>query len=184
VMNWSRGCVTMDALDADALAILAARKNLKGCRQLFLSDGWRSVQPDIRWDCILSNPPVHDLHGRDSFQVLHGLLKGALRRLHYGGSLWVVTQNYIPVGAMVEEEDWAQWDTMDCFSDGRFSVWKFVRSQEEVPVSRGQKKRQKPEEDGTNCESKRRKTADPEVLSIKKQKKKDKKTRVSLAVCS
>merc|ERR1711871_347260 len=77
VMNWgtsSRGCVTMDALDADALAILAARKNLKGCRQLYLSVCWRSVQPDIRWDCILSNPPVHDLHGRDSFQVLHGLL--------------------------------------------------------------------------------------------------------------
>jgi 16S rRNA (guanine1207-N2)-methyltransferase len=79
-------------------------------------------QAPLRFDWIVSNPPVH--RGlTDDFEVVRGLAAGAPARLRPGGCLWVVAQSYVPVGALLEAVP--AFDTVALhFSDGRFVVWR------------------------------------------------------------
>jgi len=87
-------------LDADALAIAAARENVPCARHILLSDGWSGLQPvTARFDLIVSNPPVH-AGTADEFRVLQRLLEGAPSRMLAGASLWLVAQAQVPVGRL------------------------------------------------------------------------------------
>jgi len=76
----------------------------------------------LRFDWIVSNPPVH-CGLTDDFQVVRSLAAGAPERLRPGGSLWIVAQSYVPVGALLEAVP--AFGSVDLFfTDGRFAVWK------------------------------------------------------------
>ena len=76
---------SLDLLDNDSLALLAARKNVPEASRYFLSDCWSTIssssaKDDFQYDLILSNPPVHRGHA-DSFLVVEELLRGAFAPL-------------------------------------------------------------------------------------------------------
>lgn len=80
---------SIDLLDADALAIEAARENVPAAR-LLLGDGLAAAG-SARYDAILSNPPIHagveEHHG-----TLRGLIADAPRHLKVTGVLLIVVQ--------------------------------------------------------------------------------------------
>lgn len=132
-------------LDADALAVAAATENMRMLEQgresglhvprmratVLLSDGFSALDPDLCFDLIVSNPPVHS-GSCDDFRVLIGLLEGAPRRLRGGGSLWIVAQAQVPVGrlaaaaaASVESSARTAWRKVRpvALANGRFVAW-------------------------------------------------------------
>lgn len=107
-------------LDADAVATAACRENLPGAKRLIVSDCWRELEHrKLRFHWIVSNPPVHCGHA-DDFRVLRELCEGAGPRLRPRGVLWIVAQEYVPVGGLLG--DFA--DVSCPFDDGRFVVWR------------------------------------------------------------
>ena len=167
----------MHACDSDALSILAATKNLKKTgTTITLSDAWTVLtDQDITYDIIISNPPVHDLHGRNSFVVVKELILSAKNKLRKeNGMLWLVTQNYIPVGMLYNETDWK---SCECYSDGRFTVWKLTTGKkvvskvlEDVNVIVGDKRKADELQDSEHVQKKLKKENGP----TKKRKKKEK----------
>jgi 16S rRNA (guanine1207-N2)-methyltransferase len=87
-------------LDRDALAIEAARRNLPDAG-LHLGQGWSAVPPGLRFDLVVSNPPIHRGVARDE-SVVRELLDGAGERLRAGGALWLVAQSTVPLGRWLE----------------------------------------------------------------------------------
>lgn len=109
-------------LDADAAAIEVAQLNVKSAAGFILSDCWAGVDEDVRYDWIVSNPPVHKGLAND-LSVIWELIKGAAGRLVDGGQLWMVAQVYVPVGLMLEAA--GSWGAVSTpLDDGRFVVWK------------------------------------------------------------
>eukprot|EP00928_Gymnodinium_smaydae_P027630 TRINITY_DN21300_c0_g2_i1.p1 TRINITY_DN21300_c0_g2~~TRINITY_DN21300_c0_g2_i1.p1 ORF type:complete len:976 (+),score=137.92 TRINITY_DN21300_c0_g2_i1:96-3023(+) len=107
-------------LDADAVAVEACRQNLPEAKRILVSDGWHQLKNrNLRFDWIVSNPPVH--RGRlDDFRVLMDLVDGAGPRLRPDGVLWIVAQEYVPVGSLL-----GSFSDVTCpLDDGRFVVWR------------------------------------------------------------
>ena len=126
-------------VDADAVALAAARENLAGCDPpcaIVSSDGWSGLAPDETFDVIVSNPPVH-LGLQPEFTVLAALVKGCAERLNPGGSCWFVAQRYVPVGAMCAE---AGAERARCVAvDDRFAVWRVDRDERDDDEGRKEK---------------------------------------------
>ena len=102
-------------LDADAVAMLAARENLSVVRDgssssvgsfqpatFVLSDGWTGLADDEKFDLVVSNPPVH-LGLRPEFTVLSDMIAGFEHRLNPGGEAWFVAQRYVPIAGICAE---------------------------------------------------------------------------------
>ncbi len=105
-------------LDADAVAIEAARENVPD-GALHLGDGWRAA-PDLRVDRIVSNPPIHRGKGED-FAALAALIAEAPRHLRSGGMLELVVQSQVPVRPWLE----AAFARVEAVGDDRrFTVWR------------------------------------------------------------
>lgn len=113
---------TFQLIDADAVAVAAAKENLPG--QLALcGDSWSRLPKYRRYDRIVSNPPIHTGKGRD-YTVLTRLVEGAEARLLPNGSLWMVVQRQVPVRPMLE----ASFDDVEIVhEDSRFRVWRAGR---------------------------------------------------------
>ena len=145
--------IEVHLLDADAVAIEAAKKNLvipadaaatdgafggssssisssAAEAVLHLSDGWSALGRDERFDLIVSNPPVHNGE-RTDLRVLRELITHAPSHLTEGGSLYIVAQESIPVGAMLSAaraDDGAKYCGIELIPEatqrGRFHVWR------------------------------------------------------------
>ncbi len=115
-------------LDADAVAVHAARRNV-AARAHVVSDGWASLPPKPRFDLIVSNPPVHNGLQVD-FRVLRALVDGAAARLRKGGRLWLVCQEYVPVGALIDAQPRLVGGRA-AFDDGRFVLWTATKATKE-----------------------------------------------------
>jgi len=75
-----------------------------------------------RYDWIVSNPPVH--RGQpDAFDTVAALISGARRRLRPSGVLWIVAQEQVPIGRMLEVHGTFAWAHAALSEDGRFVVW-------------------------------------------------------------
>ena len=107
---------TTDLVEADTLAIEAARENVPGARAL-IGDGIGAAG-DRRYDLIVSNPPVHEGIA-ESRRVLDGLIAEAPRHLEPHGRLLLVVQRRIPVMAALAAS-FAK--TRVVGDDGRFTV--------------------------------------------------------------
>ena len=88
-------------LDADALAVEAARENVPGA-QARNGASWGALPAHQRFDLIVSNPPIHRGRDRD-LSVLERLLEGGTHRLAAGGALLLVVQRTIPIGRLGSE---------------------------------------------------------------------------------
>ena len=70
-------------LDADSVALEAVRSNIPTAaaseetekNRLHLSDGWCHVDPGLRFDLVVSNPPVHSGIA-DDMAVVDDLVRG------------------------------------------------------------------------------------------------------------
>lgn len=120
-------------LDADAVAVEAARENMRSAAhankarcsaRVYLADGLQGLPTSRLFDLIVSNPPVHR-GSADNFCVLLSLLTEARSKLAPGGSLWIVSQAQVPVGrfaASVATENAIRMRPL-VLADGRFVAW-------------------------------------------------------------
>ena len=117
----------LHALDADALAIEAARHNLPGA-QVVLGDGWRAIEhlrAEVpRYDLIISNPPLH-VRTQLSLDMLSDLIAQARDRLTRQGTLVLVTQRQRQVLQMVESAKAGKARILA--EDPRYRVWAIQR---------------------------------------------------------
>ena len=139
------GALRLHLLDADAVALHAARRNVADAKAHVLSDGFEALPRRPRFDWIVSNPPVHNGLQTD-FKVLRLLVRGAARRLRSGGELFVVVQTYVPLGAMLADLPKLE-DVRTLSDDGRFSVWAARKKAkgggaEKVKAKAGKRKRE------------------------------------------
>jgi 16S rRNA (guanine1207-N2)-methyltransferase len=122
--------ITVQLLDNDSVACKAAKKNVKGADKVHLASGLTELHSKLStgesgalFDWIVSNPPVHD--GLDSdFAVLDELVRLGPECLAPGGSLFFVTQTYIPVESLSTKH--VKLDAV--WTDGRFTVWCHVKA--------------------------------------------------------
>jgi len=97
--------ISLTLLDADAVALEAAARNVPGAA-IVLADGLDAPgdagAPDERFDWIVANPPYHKGKG-ESLDVVAALVTGARDRLARRGRLALVVQRRLPVGRLLEE---------------------------------------------------------------------------------
>lgn len=84
----------LDMLDADLVALEAARRNVPGAT-VFAGYSLAAV-PVARYQLIVSNPPIHE-GIREDHTTLEALIAGAPRHLMPGGTLLIVVQRRIPL---------------------------------------------------------------------------------------
>lgn len=121
--------LNLQLLDADALAVAAARANLPGTL-VACGDSWGALPAYQRYDLILSNPPFHQGKARD-YTVMHRLIEGAPSRLLPKGCLVLVTQAQAPVAGPLNEH----FDLVEVIAeDGRFKVWRAGRLRDRYPT--------------------------------------------------
>lgn len=114
-------------LDADALALEAARRNVSSAKRFFLSAGWPEAAESRRgkrfkYEWIVSNPPVHKGQP-DQFETLVVLINGARQRLTRSGTLWIVAQEQVPVGRLLAAHGCFARVRAKLSRDGRFVIW-------------------------------------------------------------
>ena len=89
----------IDMLDADIVALEAARENVPAARAM-LGTGLSACGP-ARYDVIVSNPPIH--RGSDlDFNVVQRLVSKAPQHLKPSGVLRLVVQQTVPVPLFAE----------------------------------------------------------------------------------
>ena len=134
-------------LDADAVAIAAARENVPTAARCFVCAGWPPLtsfkkRKPKRYDLIVSNPPVH-AGQPDDFGVLVTMIRGARRRLRKGGSLWFVAQEQVPAGRLLALHGRFAWVKAAPTADGRFVVWSAGGRAEEAEATGAAPKRKR-----------------------------------------
>ncbi len=115
---------TLTATDADALAVEATRRNAPEVEAVG-GDAW-SALAGRRFDCVVSNPPIHDGKAED-FSALRQLITEAPQHLTPGGELWLVAQKQVPVQALLDQVFGQVKLHAD---DPRFRVWRARLTQE------------------------------------------------------
>ena len=121
--------IPVRAVDADALAVDAASRNLPQERAEVESlDVQRATTEEIlggsrKYHLIASNPPLHD-HLEHDFSVLLTLEDLALRGLKRTGVMLIVVQDYIPLPSFFSGKCRVEMAK----SDSKFAVWKIKRA--------------------------------------------------------
>lgn len=108
----------LDQLDADALAVEAARENVPRART-WLGCALGDVPANIRWHRVVSNPPIHEGVLR-SYRVLEELAAALAGRLERDGEAWLVCQRQVPIAAIFGG---AGLKSQVCAERNAFRVW-------------------------------------------------------------
>ncbi len=89
------GVVSLDLIEAEALALDCARVNIADARATFIWADATTYKTTKPWDSVVMNPPFHA--GREAEASLGmGFIKAAHRGLLPGGSLWMVANKHLP----------------------------------------------------------------------------------------
>ena len=108
-------------LDADALALDAAKENVPGA-EFILSGGLGELAETARFDLIASNPPIH-IGRQEDFSALTALLERGPKLLRPKGALLFVVQRTAGVGRLIS----AQRKKAEMLSETiAFQVWKIT----------------------------------------------------------
>lgn len=106
-----------DMLDADAVALVAARENVPAGRTI-LGAGLSATRR-ARYDLIVSNPPIH-VGVREDHRTLERLIREAPPHLLPGGRMVLVVQRRIALDRLLAES----FETITTLADdGRYRVW-------------------------------------------------------------
>ncbi len=84
-------------LERDAIALVAAARNVAGCTRV-LGSGLAHVQGPF--DLIVSNPPIH-LGGAQSLATVEALIREAPSALRPRGAIMLVAQRRLPIPALL-----------------------------------------------------------------------------------
>lgn len=129
--------VRLTLQDSDAVALVAARRNVPAAESVVCADRLRGLPPAVvgrGFDWLVSNPPVHACNGiEQDFRMLRALVRGAPKVLRHaaegeggggGGVLWIVAQEYVPCGPLLRAH--GGYGHVDCCysADGRFVLWR------------------------------------------------------------
>ena len=109
--------VSLDLLDNDSVALIAAGENVPGARLILgerLGDTGKTS-----YDAILSNPPLHKGVAEDHAQ-LEELIAGAPKHLKVGGLFQVVVQRRVPLDRLLAKRFTAQ----VVAENNRYRVWR------------------------------------------------------------
>jgi 16S rRNA (guanine1207-N2)-methyltransferase len=129
--------------DCDIIALDVAKLNVPDAEGHYQVSGWPECSS--RFHAIVSNPPYH--YGQpDSFAVVRSLIDGAASRLKRGGTLYIVSQEQIPIGRLFACSKTNYQSVSVIYTpDPRFVVWKAVTSDKRKrtlnPVSEKHSKR-------------------------------------------
>ena len=111
--------VAITQIDADAVAAVAAHRNLPHARTL-VGASLNVLEPDETFDVIASNPPIHIGKSRD-YGVLRNLIVASKARLRPRGTVWLVVQRQADIAALLGRTFRKSGIAAE---DGRFRVWK------------------------------------------------------------
>ncbi len=89
------GAAAVTALDDDLAAVRSARRNLPGEAVVLHSDLDAALEPDVRFDALLVNPPFH-VGKQVRLELARAFLATARSRLRRGGSAWIVANRALP----------------------------------------------------------------------------------------
>jgi 16S rRNA (guanine1207-N2)-methyltransferase len=110
--------VTLDLLDSDSVALLAAGENVPGARLILGTRLGDAGQP--AYDAILSNPPLHRGIAEDHAE-LETLIADAPDHLRASGQLQIVVQRRVPLDRMLA----ARFEGVRVAAEsGRYRVWR------------------------------------------------------------
>jgi 16S rRNA (guanine1207-N2)-methyltransferase len=87
--------IELDQLDADAIAVVAARENLPGART-WLGSSLADLTGAGSFDAVVTNPPIHESVVR-SYRAVEQLAGDVGARLRPGGRVWLVAQRQVPI---------------------------------------------------------------------------------------
>ncbi len=87
--------VSIDAVDLNAFAIEATKKNVPGVQAIW-GNSWDALPIEAKYDLIISNPPVHQ-GARQTTQPLEYFISKAKTHLAPDGLMTLVVQGTIPV---------------------------------------------------------------------------------------
>jgi len=186
--------IQLHLLDADAVALAAARDNVPAAARTLLCSEWPDTaafperaakgKAPLRYDWIVSNPPVH--RGQpDCFDVVVALIRGARARLRPDGVLWMVAQEQVPMGRLLWIHGSFSWVRASVSEDGRFVTWSAGGSRGGGPVAEEgeeqpahgteRRKKSKRERGEADCST----DACEALKKARKEKKKKKKDRAA-----
>jgi 16S rRNA (guanine1207-N2)-methyltransferase len=115
--------ISVDFIDADAVAVTAARENVAGAT-VICGDGLAAA-PRARYDAILSNPPIHD-GIEESLGFLERLIREAPAHLAVGGVLQVVIPSRIRAAARWFEGAFGECSVVA--SDRRYQIIRAIKA--------------------------------------------------------
>ena len=189
-VRFVRPSARLTLLDADAVAMLAARENLSVVRDgsssasgsfqpatFVLSDGWTGLADDEKFDLVVSNPPVH-LGLRPEFTVLSDMIAGFEERLNPGGEAWFVAQRYVPIAGICAELGGLAASVTCAGVNEKFAAWTVRKpggdaSLPEAKTPKKDKKEKKEKKEKSAKKEKKEKSAKKEKKekSAKKEKR-------------
>lgn len=111
--------VAITQVDADAIAAVAAQRNLPNARTV-VGASISVLEPDETFDIIASNPPIHIGKSRD-YGVLRHFIVASKARLNPRGTMWLVVQRQADIAALLGRTFRSSGIAAE---DSRFRVWK------------------------------------------------------------
>jgi 16S rRNA (guanine1207-N2)-methyltransferase len=109
----------LDQLDADALAVEAARENLPSAKT-HLGSSLDDIPAQATWDRVITNPPIHESVVR-SYRTLEQFAASIPPRLRPAGEIWLVAQRQVPVDKIFGQ---AALEAQIADQRGAFRVWR------------------------------------------------------------
>lgn len=94
------GVQHLDVVEADAMALDCARRNVTDPRATFHWADALTFRPEKAVDAVVCNPPFHTARTADPGLGV-AFITAAARMLHPGGTLWLVANRHLPYSAVL-----------------------------------------------------------------------------------
>lgn len=125
-----RGATSVDLVEADHLALDAARQNIDDPGARFHWADARTFTPETPAKHILCNPPFHTSRNADP-SLGQAFIKNARAILSRHGTLWLVANRHLPYERTLEEA-FASLETVD-----QIAGYKIIRAERPRPLRTG-----------------------------------------------